>query len=126
MTLNYRLCADVIKFWRQDTEERALAEYILKVNGLTLEVAHAMTVVELTDVLRNYIEGDPKTDANKEKEVTALVAEETVGLEGEQGGPQDANEGQDADEKDVKEDEIKLDFREQIKIARGRKKKVLA
>ena len=97
--INYRLVADVIKFWRQDTEERALGAYILSCLGISLGNAQAFSLVELTDVLRNYAERGTTIDAIKEEEVAAVVNEEEVFGNATEG--QEDDEGQDAHEDEV-------------------------
>lgn len=53
--LKFRLAAEVIKFYRQDPEERALADLIVYQLGLTLQEAHALSVDELEQLIANLV-----------------------------------------------------------------------
>lgn len=55
MELRFRLAAEVIKFYRQDPEERALADLIIHLIGLTLQEAQALSIDELEQLIANAI-----------------------------------------------------------------------
>lgn len=55
MEVKYRLIAEVLKLWRADPEERALAEALLYMTGLHLTDLHKMTLQEVENVLRQVI-----------------------------------------------------------------------
>ncbi len=55
MEIQYRLIAEVMKHWRSDSEERALAKAILYMTGLNLEELQKLSVQEVTDILVEVI-----------------------------------------------------------------------
>lgn len=66
MQVKHRLIAEVIKLWRSDSEERALAEAILYMTGLHLTDLQKMSVQEVENVLIDVIRR-PEEKANKEE-----------------------------------------------------------
>ena len=55
MQIKHKLIAEVIKQWRSDSEERALAEAILYMTGLHLTDLQKMSTAEVTNVLTEVI-----------------------------------------------------------------------
>ena len=53
--LKFRLAADVIKFYRNDPEERALADLLLYQLGLSVQEAQQLNVDELEQLIANLI-----------------------------------------------------------------------
>lgn len=75
MEVKYKLIAEVIKLWRSDSEERALAEAILYMTGLHLTDMQKLSTQELTNVLTQVIRR-PEEKGIQGEVNTALVKQE--------------------------------------------------
>lgn len=69
MQIKHKLIAEVIKQWRSDSEERALAEAILYMTGLHLTDLQKMSTAEVTNVLTEVIRR-PEEKGCKQQEET--------------------------------------------------------
>lgn len=81
MEVKYKLIAEVIKLWRSDSEERALAEAILYMTGLHLTDMQKLSTQELTNVLTEVIRR-PEEKGIQGKVDAALVKSEAKEKEG--------------------------------------------
>ena len=75
MEVKYKLIAEVIKLWRSDSEERALAEAILYMTGLHLTDMQKLSTQELTNVLTQVIRR-PEEKGIQGEVTAALVKQE--------------------------------------------------
>lgn len=75
MEVKYKLIAEVIKLWRSDSEERALAEAILYLTGLDLQSLQKLDVREVENVLIEVIRR-PEEKGIQGEVTAALVKQE--------------------------------------------------
>ena len=73
--MNLKLVSQVIKYWRSDAEERALAEVILYLTGLDLQTLQKLDVREVENVLIEAIRR-PEEKGIQGEVNTALVKQE--------------------------------------------------
>ena len=73
--MNLKLVSQVIKYWRSDAEERALAEVILYLTGLDLQSLQKLDVREVENVLIEVIRR-PEEKGIQGEVNTALVKQE--------------------------------------------------
>ena len=73
--MNLKLVSQVIKYWRSDAEERALAEVILYLTGLDLQSLQKLDVREVENVLIEAIRR-PEEKGIQGEVNTALVKQE--------------------------------------------------
>jgi uncharacterized UBP type Zn finger protein len=90
MEVKFRLVAEVLRFWRQDAEERDLGEFILNLLELSPEDVSKMELKEIEDVLKSY--KDKRFNCTR---CTEVEASKTEGFE--------AKAESDASEKEVEE-----------------------
>lgn len=75
MEVKYKLIAEVIKLWRSDSEERALAEAILYMTGLHLTDMQKLSTQELTNVLIEVIRRPEEKGIQGEVNATLVKSE---------------------------------------------------
>ena len=120
MQIKHKLIAQIIKQWRSDSEERALAEAILYMTGLHLTELQKMSTEEVTNVLIEVIrrpeekeEQQWKTRNQEEKDESPLGPQ--WGIETKEPQPEEVIEEKEAQP---------LSFIEAKKLRRGRKPNV--
>lgn len=67
--MNYRLVSEVIRYWRADPEERALAEAVLELLGLNRQDLEKKTVQEIENELRYSVNAKGRSEAKEGKAV---------------------------------------------------------
>lgn len=88
MDIKFGLVASTIKYWKSDSEQRAMGEFILHLTGLTLEDVNRLTLQELADEFsrrsekqgcqcqKQATQGDKKEqESNQEQAVQEVVQE---------------------------------------------------
>lgn len=75
MEVKYKLIAEIIKLWRSDSEERALAEAILYMTGLHLTDMQKLSIQELTNVLTQVIRRPEEKGIQGEVTATLVKSE---------------------------------------------------
>lgn len=126
MQIKHKLIAEVIKQWRSDSEERALAEAILYMTGLHLTDLQKMSTAEVTNVLTEVIRRPEEEKRNKEEYTTTQEAQTSNALDHE-----GSIESQEPGSEELQQEEVKekveaqpLSFIEAKKLRRGRKPNV--
>lgn len=125
MQIKHKLIAQIIKQWRSDSEERALAEAILYMTGLHLTELQKMSTEEVTNVLIEVIrrpeekeEQQWKSSPQEEKDESSLDLQGDI-------EPQESGSEEPQPEEVVEEKEAQpLSFIEAKKLRRGRKPNV--
>jgi hypothetical protein len=125
MQIKHKLIAQIIKQWRSDSEERALAEAILYMTGLHLTELQKMSTEEVTNVLIEVIrrpeekeEQQWKTRNQEEKDESPLGPQ--WGIETKEPGSEEPQPEEVIEEKEAQP----LSFIEAKKLRRGRKPNV--
>ena len=125
MQIKHKLIAQIIKQWRSDSEERALAEAILYMTGLHLTELQKMSTEEVTNVLIEVIrrpeekeEQQWKTSHQEEKDGSSLDLQ--GGIESQETGSEEPQPEEVIEEKEAQP----LSFIEAKKLRRGRKPNV--
>ena len=125
MEVKYRLLAEIIKQWRSDSEERALAEAILYMTGLHLTELQKMSTEEVTNVLIEVIrrpeekeEQQGKSSPQEEKDESSLDLQGDI--ESQEPGSEELQPEEVIEEKEAQP----LSFIEAKKLRRGRKPNV--
>lgn len=126
MQIKHKLIAEVIKQWRSDSEERALAEAILYMTGLHLTDLQKMSTAEVTNVLTEVIRRPEEEKRNKEEYTTTQEVQNSNALDQEW-----SIESQETGSEEIQQEEVKeevearpLSFIEAKKLRRGRKPNV--
>jgi hypothetical protein len=130
LEVKYRLIAEVIKQWRSNSEERALAEAILYMTGLHLTDLQKLSLQEVTNVLNETIRRPEEKGCRcKEWEETPPVVnveekvEEVFASSTQQENTEEAILGI---EEYPSLEEVPVSFIEAKKLKRGRKPNVQA
>ena len=126
MEVKYKLVAEVMKHWRSNPEERALAEAILYMTDLNLTELQKLTVQEVTNILVDTIKR-PERKAQQNQDKSAQVQEQKEELQKENSGEEDGllNLTEDLVESVTIQETLEdapLSFIEMKKLKRGRPK----
>ena len=126
MEVKYKLVAEVMKHWRSNPEERALAEAILYMTDLNLTELQKLTVQEVTNILVDTIKR-PERKAQQNQDKSAQVQEQKEELQKENPAEEDGllNLTEDLVESVTIQETLEdapLSFIEMKKLKRGRPK----